>query len=153
MQVNLQASSWDSIPHFEYPIIYSSILKDIPWSKEMTKWAQSSASDPSLSNEAIQDRIKTIREIMSRPDDPPSTGSSQRFGKPVLDEDSTDSSDVSLSEIQSDLRRWWKNDEEARFYERLADYKVKIGDDIVDADIYNFWIDEWASRAKNIVKF
>jgi hypothetical protein len=45
------------------------------------------------------------------------------------------------------------SNEEARFYEYLADYKVKKGEDIVDVDIYNFWINKWASRAKNIVKF
>ena len=119
----------------------------------MTNWAQTSGSDPSLSKEAIQERIKTIREIISRPENTSSEPENVNSTNPILEKDTTDrqmtgDDEVSLAEIQSDLRRWWMGNEEEQFHERLAKFKAKKANDLWDGDVYDFWIDEWARKLK-----
>ena len=135
-----------------------SILKNLPWSKETTKWAQSDAADPSTSGDAIQERMKAIRDILRRPD-PVSSKTDNRTinSKPIFETDTSDrqmseDDELSLGEIQGDLRGWWKGGEEAAFYERLAKFKAKQGDDLMDGDVYDFWIDEWSRKVKQISK-
>lgn len=130
-----------------------SILKNLPWSPETTKWANSDPVDPSSSSEAIQERIKTIRDILRRPDPVDASSSMQgtEYPDPVFEEDTTDqvrNDELSLGEIQADLRGWWKGGEEQEFYERLATFKAKLGDDLADSDVYEYWIDEWTRKMK-----
>jgi hypothetical protein len=138
--------------------INSSILKNLPWSNETTKWAQSDAADPSTSDDAIQERMKAIRDILKRPDPVLSNTNSRTINaKPIFEDDTTDRNmneedELSLGEIQGDLRGWWKGGEEADFYERLSKFKSKKGDDLMDGDVYDFWIDEWSSKVKQISK-
>jgi len=69
-----------------------------------------------------------------------------------LEEDTTHTDipqDLSLGEIQSDLRLWWKGTEEQSFYERLAKFKAKLGDDLADSDVYDFWIEEWSRKVRD----
>jgi hypothetical protein len=111
--------------------------------------------DPSTSAEAIQERIKTIRDILKRPDPLPSHPSSP--SSPLLENDTTDreltpDDQLSLAEIQSDLRAWWNGVEEVAFHERLAKFKSAAGDGLLEADVYDFWIDEWSRKVKEIAK-
>ena len=76
---------------------------------------------------------------------------------PPLEEDGTkmmmgEEDEVSLGQIQGDLRSWWKGDEEDKFYERLAKMKTKMGADLDEADVYDFWIDEWSRKVKEVAK-
>lgn len=138
--------------------IKSSILKNLPWSEEATKWAHSDAADPSTSDEAIQERMKAIRDILRRPDPVVSNKSPGTINaRPILEPDTTDRNmneedELSLGEIQGDLRGWWKGGEEADFYERLSKFKSKKEDDLMDGDEYDFWIDEWSRKVRHISK-
>jgi hypothetical protein len=135
-----------------------SILKNLPWSKETTKWAQSDAADPSTSGDAIQERMKTIRDILRRPVPGSSnTDNATINAKPIFEDDTSDrvmseDDELSLGEIQGDLRGWWKGGEESDFYERLANFKAKRGDDLLDGDVYDFWIEEWSNKVKQLSK-
>jgi hypothetical protein len=62
----------------------------------------------------------------------------------------TEDEHLSLGDLQSDLRGWWKGSEEAAFYERLAKFKAKAGGDLIDSEEYDFWIDEWSRKVKDI---
>jgi len=62
----------------------------------------------------------------------------------------TEEDHVSLGELQADLRGWWTPLEEKSFHERLAKHKEKMGEELMDSDVYDFWIDEWASIAKRM---
>jgi hypothetical protein len=136
-----------------------SILKNIDWSKDNEKWAKTPSVDTTFSWEAMQNRIKTMRKILGRPDPGPTPEKPAR--KPVDDlplEDDitkhqmTEEDEISLGQIQGDLRTWWKGGEETKFYERLAKMKTKMGDDLDDGDVYDFWIDEWSKKVKEIAK-
>ena len=139
-----------------------SILKNLPWSEENTKWAQSRAIDPAYSSDAINERIKKIREILKRPDPGSNPSKATLDGtnlnpNPLLEEDVTDQQlsekdQTSLGDIQGDLRSWWSEGEEAAFYERLAKFKAKMGDKFIDRDIYDLWIEEWARKVKEVSK-
>lgn len=59
---------------------------------------------------------------------------------------------LSLGDLQGDLRGWWKGNEESAFYERLAKFKAERGDDLMDAEEYDFWVDEWTRRFKDVSK-
>ena len=100
-----------------------------------------------------------MRKILGRPDPGPTSEKPAR--KPLdhlpLEDDitkhqMTEEDEVSLGQIQGDLRTWWKGDEETKFYERLAKMKTKMGDDLDDGDVYDFWIDEWSKKVKEIAK-
>ena len=137
----------------------NSILKSIDWSKDNEKWAKTPNVDPTFSWEAMQKRIKTIRQILGRPDPGPAPEKPERvpLDNPPLEEDitkhqMTEEDEVSLGQIQGDLRSWWKGDEENKFHERLARMKTKMGDDLEDGDVYDFWIDEWSRKVKEIAK-
>jgi hypothetical protein len=146
----VQVYNW--ISTFVTDVANESILKNIPWSQENTKWAQSDSVDPSTSSEAIQGRIKTIRDILKRPDPVQSTSSPEEiYPETVYEKDTTQTDtpqDLSLGEIQSDLRAWWTGNEEQNFHERLAKFKAKMGDDLADSDVYHYWIEEWARKVK-----
>lgn len=136
-----------------------SILKNINWSKENEKWAKTPSVDPTFSWEAMQKRIKTIRKVLGRPDPGPAPKKPGRtpLDNPPLEPDTSklqmgEEDEVSLGQIQGDLRSWWKGDEENKFYERLARMKTKMGDDLDEADVYDFWIDEWSRKVKEIAK-
>jgi len=130
-------------------------VKNLPWSPETTKWAQTDSADPSTSPEAIQERMKTIRDILNRPSPVSSAPASEpELSNPVYEKDTTDKEmpeDISLGEIQADLRRWWKGDEEQRFYEKLAIFKAKLGDDLADSDVFEYWIAEWTRKMREKV--
>ena len=138
-------------------MINSSILKNMPWSKEAEKWAKTApGSDPADSDSAIQNRIKQIRDILKRPD-PPSTPPKTVNASPVIEEDTsegelTSEDRLSLGELQGDLRGWWKGNEEQVFYERLAKFKAKRGEGLMEAEVYDFWIEEWSRKVKEIAK-
>jgi len=136
-----------------------SILKSIDWSKDNEKWAKTPSADPTFSWEAMQKRIKTIRKVLGRPDPGPQPEKPGRtpLDNPPLEPDRSthmigEEEEVSLGQIQGDLRTWWKGDEEAKFLERLARLKTKMGDDIDETVVYDFWIDEWSRKVKEIAK-
>jgi hypothetical protein len=99
--------------------------------------------------------MKTIREILNRPSPASSAPASEpELSNPVYEKDTTDKEmpeDISLGEIQADLRRWWKGDEEQRFYEKLAIFKAKLGDDLADSDVFEYWIAEWTRKMREKV--
>ena len=139
-----------------------SILKNMPWSKEAETWAKEAMdTDPTTSDAAIQSRIKKIRDILKRPDpsssssSPPKTidaGRPTTFEKDTSERELGDDDRVSLGEVQADLRGWWKGNEEQVFHEKLARYKTKMGDELMEGDVYDFWIEEWSRKVKEIAK-
>jgi hypothetical protein len=108
----------------------------------------------------MQKRMKTIREILGRPDPgtQPEPPERKPLDNPPLEADHgkqqiREEDLVSLGQIQGDLRAWWKGDEESRFYEKLARMKTELGDELAESDVYDFWIDEWSRKVKDIAKF
>lgn len=74
----------------------------------------------------------------------------------VLEDDTTeeelnDEDEMSLGEVQSDLRGWWKGNEEEVFYERLARFKAQKGGGLTEDDLFDLWIDEWSRKVKENV--
>ena len=65
----------------------------------------------------------------------------------------TDEEQIQLGDLQGDLRGWWKGGEETAFYERLAKFKAKQGDDLMESEVYDFWVDEWTKKFQEISKF
>ena len=131
----------------------------MPWSKEADKWSQSSSLDPSDTDSAIQDRIKKIRDIISRPDpvptssNPPKTvNAAPAFEQDAGERDLTANDRVSLRAIQRDLKGWWKGNEEPIFLDRLARFKTKQGYELMDTEVYDFWIEEWSRKVREIAK-
>lgn len=108
-----------------------------------------------MSSEAIQKRMKAMQEILRRPD--PGRKSKTIDAKPVFEEDKTDKymneeDHLSLGEVQADLRGWWNGGEEAAFHKRLGEFRARKGDEILDGDVYDFWIEEWTRKVKEISK-
>jgi hypothetical protein len=140
----------------------NSILKNIPWSEEVTKWAQTSSIDPEMSRAGVEKRMEAIREILKRPDPGPKTPKSDsssrvRGEKPVLEEDTTGhvldyEDEMPLREVQADLRGWWKEGEDIAFYERLARLKASKGESTSNEDIYDLWFEEWTRKVKEKAK-
>ena len=119
------------------------------------EWAQVPSIDPSTTDEAIQKRMKTIGDILKRPDPGVKASNNRTVGRPTYEEDQTDrymskEDHLSMGEMQMDLRLWWKGNEEPEFYERLAKFKADKGDEILDGDVYNFWIEEWSRKVKEL---
>jgi hypothetical protein len=153
-----------SIISFFFYLANDSILDKLPMSEERKKWEEIMrnpyATDPNSSNEAVQSRLTTVRDILRRPDprrDPDHVASDERKinPNPELEEDITDQymseeDRMSLREVQTDLKEWWKGSEEADFHERLEKFKAKKGDNLFDAEVYDFWIDEWTRKVKEI---
>ena len=140
------------------PLMYS-ILKNINWREDTEKWAKTPSVDPTFSYAAMQKRMQTIRKILGRPDPGPEPPKSGRIPvkNPPLEDDQPkismgEEERVSLGQIQGDLRSWWKGNEENKFYERLAKMKTRMGNDLDDADVYDFWIDEWTRKVKELAK-
>jgi hypothetical protein len=132
-------------------------LKNIPFSEETIKWADSDSRDPSTSREAINARIATLRSILKRPDPPPTPSTDPVPDPvPVLEKDTTDrpamseQDHVALKDLQEDLRGWWTPTEKRRFYERLGRFREEMGEEIMDSDEYDFWIDEWSKKAEEM---
>jgi hypothetical protein len=108
-----------------------------------------------MSSDAIQKRMRAMQEILRRPD--PGRKPKTIDAKPVFEEDKTDKymneeDHLSLGEVQSDLRGWWNGGEEAAFYKRLGEFRARKGDEILDGDVYDFWIEEWTRKVKEISK-
>lgn len=137
-------------------MVNGSILKNLPWSKEAEKWAKTApGSDPTDSDSAIQNRIKQIRDILKRPSPqsaPKTVNASPIFEKDTSEGELTSEDRLSLGEVQGDLRGWWKGNEEEVFYGRLARFKAKRGEELMEAEVYDFWIEEWSRKVKEIAK-
>ena len=74
----------------------------------------------------------------------------------VLEDDMTqqllsDKDLESQAEIQADLRAWWTPAEEAAFHERLSKFKTQRAGSVIDRDIYDLWIEEWARKVRVIL--
>lgn len=103
-----------------------------------------------MTEEAIEHRLKSIQEILRRPD--PGTRK-PKAAEPVLEKDMTHqylSRDdrISLDLLKKDLRGWWRPAEESAFMGRLNKLRGEKGDEWADADVYDLWIEEWTRKSK-----
>jgi len=133
-------------------VLRSSILKALPWSKANSAWAESGSPDPSMTQEAIEHRLKSIQEILRRPD--PGTQKPKQT-QPTLEKDETHQymsaeDRLSLDDFKKDLRDMWRPGEEKDFMTRLNKLRGEKGDDWADAEIYDLWIDEWSRKVKEL---
>jgi hypothetical protein len=110
-----------------------------------------------MATEAIEERLKTIQDILRRPD--PGDKSSQSGktidAKPVIEEDQThrlmnEEDELSLGEMQNDLQEWWTVDEKSNFYQRLAGFKAAKGNRLLAEDVYEYWVAEWTRKIKEV---
>ena len=126
-------------------------MKDLPWSQSNEAWAQQGTPDPSMTRDAIEHRLKSIQEIMRRPDP---GAQKARPSPPTMEKDTThqfiNAEDrLSLDFLKKDLRKWWSPEEEKAFMTQLNALRVEKGDDWADAEIYDFWIAEWSRKVKD----
>jgi len=141
------------------------------WSEENDKWATDKyATDPTATPEAVEKRMKLMKEILKRPDpskvemrkpesDAPKKKATKKKEKPKIpgrlrvEPDEThrmmpSSSSIPLQDLKEFMLENWKEDEEKNFYERLDKYMEEKGEDITEAEIYEIWADEFDRMMK-----
>jgi hypothetical protein len=101
-----------------------------------------------MTEEAIEHRLKSIQNILRRPDPGAPKPKSPRMDKDETDQYMSADDRLSLDEIKKDLRRWWRPLEEREFMRRLNELRAKKGDEWADAEVYEFWIAEWERRVQ-----
>jgi hypothetical protein len=139
--------------------VNSSIMKSLPWDKKAEQWAKQDLSDPLSSDYEVQERIKKIKKILSRPDpvspspqQPNTVNASSALEDDTTEQELSEDDEMSLGEVQSDLRGWWKGNEEEVFYERLARFKAQKEGGLTEDNEFDFWIDEWSKKVKQMSK-
>jgi hypothetical protein len=101
-----------------------------------------------MTEEAIEHRLKSIQDILRRPDPGAPKPKAPRMDKDETHQYLSADDRLSLDEIKKDLRQWWRPLEEREFMRKLNELRAKKGDEWADAEVYEFWIAEWERKVQ-----